>query len=65
MLGTNFGRDTGGPDSGYSWFYSVPTGKCQNIDSITASFQILSNTRLISRPTIRRYIFRDAENAVK
>jgi hypothetical protein len=34
VLGSNFGRDTGYHDRGFSWFSSVPTGKWRSNKSI-------------------------------
>jgi hypothetical protein len=51
-------EDTGYPDRSYSWFSSVPPGKCRNTISIRQgplSFKFFTVPPFVSSPTIRRY----------
>jgi hypothetical protein len=67
VLGSSLCLETGYPDSGFSWFSSVPPGKfqvCILNQAMTASFHILSISSFIYYPFIWSYIVRVTEKAL-
>jgi hypothetical protein len=56
LLGSNFDRDAGYPDSGSSRFFSVRPDKCRDSDSTDQDCFLPNPLEFNSCPTIRRYV---------